>query len=430
MPDRDQVFREFYKQVGSKPFAPEFIDSLIAVMRATEGACWTEQVWAWQRWRSWANSSKYAVSDWNPEKAWYLDQLDCCLDLWWFQQGRDVKWIEGQSRKAREEYRKDFRRKPEDREFPDLVGLKQSVNLAFVKLRFRGNVDFEGRKIYALVSPPAAPPIPKITRTTDFHSQDKEFLEWWKITWTTDFQEFEEARKRYNEARKIQRAAYQRYLDQQTSEAPILIEKIIDNTSSSSVVSVLEEATTTIFPDIPPEELLPPPPNSTGLDLGGGEDGGAPQEVVVDALEEELPDLPTVAEILAEELPPLIAHKGTLTQKQFAEVVRVVEAQPEPIQAVRFYLDEHLPGRLPSLHTIGGVLARTRELPGAWAKRRRESATTAAITSQSARVIEDQYARALNDARELLSKGCWASGEPLTETDRAVLWDAYPELTG
>ena len=241
-------------------------------------------------------------------------------------------------------------------------------------------------------------------------------MAWWKVAGTSDFLEFQKAQKRYIDAKKVARNAYRQWLVSATSEAPIIIGVIPSNTSSSSVVSVLEEATTTILPDIPLEEPTPPPPNSAGLDLGGGEDGGAPQEVVVD--------------VLAEELPPLIAHKGTLTQKQFSEVVRIVTAQPEPLQAVRFYLDEHLPGRLPALQTIGGVLARTRELPGAWAKRRRESATTAAITSQSARVIEDQYARGLNDARELLSKGHWASGEPLTETDRAVLWDAYPELTG
>jgi hypothetical protein len=343
MPDRDQVFREFHKQVGNKPFAPDFIDSLITVMRATEAACWTEQVWAWQRWRSWANSSKYAVSDWNPDKAWYLDQLDCCLDLWWLQQGRDVKWIEGQSRQSREDYRKDFRRKREEQEYPDLVALKNPINHAFSKLHSRGNLDFGGRKIYALVSPPATPPSPKITRTNDLSIKNKKFMDWWKITWTNDFQEFEEARKRYNEARQIARTAYQRYLDQGISEAPILIEKIIDNTSSSSDTSALEEATTTIFPDIPLEEHTPPPPTTVGLDLGGGETNGAPQEVVVDALEEELPDL-------------LATHgKGSPTKKQFSEVRNEISKLPEPKQEEAIFVREYLPPRLCKIQHAGAL---------------------------------------------------------------------------
>lgn len=387
MPDRDQVFKEFYKQVGSKPFAPEFIDSLIAVMRATEGACWTEQVWAWQRWRSWANSSKYAVSDWNPEKAWYLDQLDCCLDLWWFQQGREVKWIEGQSRKAREEYRKDFRRDPEDRQYPDLVALKNPVNNACAKLRLRGNLDFEGRKIYSLVSPPAQLPTPKITWTNDFHRQEAAFLEWWKITWTNDFQEFEEARKRYNEARKIQRAAYQRYLDQKTSEAPIIIGVIPSNTSSSSVVSVLEEATTTILPDIPLEEPTPPPPNSAGLDLGGGEDGDAPQEVVVDALAEELPDL-------------LATHgKGALTPKQFSEVRSEISKLPEPEVEAAIFVREYLPSRISKIQHAGAIPTLAQEFRRVRLRQLEKAKSVAPAAASRAAPPQDQ----IDWAREVLA---------------------------
>jgi hypothetical protein len=343
MADRDQVFREFHKQVGGKPFAPDFIDSLITVMRATEDACWTEQVWAWQRWRSWANSSKYAVSDWNPDKAWYLDQLDCCLDLWWLQQGRDVKWIDGLSRQAREDYRKDFRRKRDEREYPDLVALKYPINRAFSQLQSRGNLDFEGRKIYSLVSPTTKSTSPKVAGPRNFSFDDEDFMSWWKVAGPRNFSDFQEARERYNEAKKVARSAYRKYLDHKTFEDPILIEKITSNTSSSSISSVLEEETTTILPDIPPEEHIPPPPNSAGLDLGGGEDGGAPQEVVVDALEEELPDL-------------LTTHgKGSPTKKQFSEVRNEISKLPEPKQEEAIFVRDYLPPRICKIQHAGAL---------------------------------------------------------------------------
>jgi hypothetical protein len=386
MADRDQVFREFYKQVGSKPFAPEFIDSLIAVMRATEGACWTEQVWAWQRWRSWANSSKYAVSDWDPDKAWHLDQIDCCLDLWWLQQGRDVKWIEDQSRKARAEYRKEFRKTPKESLYPDLVNLKYPVNKAFASLRSRGNIDFEGHRIYSLVSPPKVSSGKKVAGTSNF-SGDKKFLAWWKVAGTSDFLEFQKAQKRYIDAKKVARNAYRQWLVQATSEAPILIEKIVDNTSSSSVVSVLEEATTTILLDIPPEEHTPPPPNSTGLDLGGGEVGGAPQEVVVDALEEELPDL-------------LATHgKGSPTKKQFSEVRNEISKLPEPQIEETIFVREYLPPRICKIQHVGAlptlaqefVRIRLRQLEKA------KSVTPAAASRADPTQDQVEYARSVLD---------------------------------
>jgi hypothetical protein len=60
----------------------DFHGALFAVMRDARSYPAERQV-AWARWGSGCNSSEYAVSDWDPEKANVLDQIDCSLDLAW-----------------------------------------------------------------------------------------------------------------------------------------------------------------------------------------------------------------------------------------------------------------------------------------------------------------------------------------------------------
>lgn len=64
--DSDSAFLEFHERVGLQPFAPESIDSLVAVMRDPND-CLSERMFAWAKWRVWSNSSEYAASDWDRD---------------------------------------------------------------------------------------------------------------------------------------------------------------------------------------------------------------------------------------------------------------------------------------------------------------------------------------------------------------------------
>lgn len=223
-PDRERVFHEFHKRVGLKPFAPEFIDSLVAVMRDPK-ACLSERVFAWAKWRAWGNSSEYAVSDWDPGLARSLDQLDCAVDLAWFEEGKRILWVEG----APEGFRKKARGGPET---PRLIKDKSKISKAFSKNECRGTVHLEGHRVKPVANLPAVVE-KRLTAHATFEG-NQAFFKWWKVDDPGNSQAFEVAQSAYYAARKIARIAYRRYKDQATPEVGILIDvKASPNTSNT-----------------------------------------------------------------------------------------------------------------------------------------------------------------------------------------------------
>src|SRR5262252_3434082 len=164
---RDKVFADFHRSVGLKPFGPDFLDSLAAVMK--HSACLDEAVWAWVRWRSWGNSSVHCVDHWNPRQARFLKQLDCIVDISSLRAGlsfEDLTKMTGAEREA-------------ERSSPLVDRLKSQFSRAFAAVEARGNIRFDGQKIAALVEP-AEPKAKKVAGSSNF-SGDKAFMEWWKV---------------------------------------------------------------------------------------------------------------------------------------------------------------------------------------------------------------------------------------------------------
>ena len=222
---RDRAFQEFHKLAGMKPFAPEFLDSLIATMRSSE--CLTERIYAWSRWRAWANSSLFAASGWFEHRQ-PLDQIDCIVDLTWFKEGKSVDWVTGAPESVRIPAREAAQQ------------LKGQYSRAFAQLRFEGRLEFRDRKIYPVVSP-ASPKSNGPDAEFSNWREDLEFLKYWAVAEFSNFQAREDAKRQLAEAQKLLRAqdrvaeaAYREYLKQATPEPPILISvKVVSNTATT-----------------------------------------------------------------------------------------------------------------------------------------------------------------------------------------------------
>jgi hypothetical protein len=214
---RERAFQDFHKQAGLKPFAPEFLDSLIATMRYSE--CLTERIHAWGRWRAWGNSSLYAVSDWDAGRP--LDQLDCIIELAWFKAGKPVEWVIGAPEHVREAERNTGR------------SLKGQYSRAFARLVSERRLEIKGRKIYPVVSPDNLEVKPKVAGSSNFQG-DEEFMKWWEVADSSNFQAFKVAWTTFVEARKVARNAYRQYQETATPEPPIIIPvKVVSNTAAA-----------------------------------------------------------------------------------------------------------------------------------------------------------------------------------------------------
>jgi hypothetical protein len=231
---RDRLFHEFHRQVSEghkewdwttrawapklRPFAPYFMDELVGTMRYAP--CLSERTYAWVLWRAQGNSARWAMSDWDPAIARFLDQTDCALDLAWFEEGRPVEWVEGMPPDYRERARKDGA--PER---PKGVKPRPRISEAFARNEAYGRVIHDGRKIGAVISP-AGPSgeLPQKFGARVTFEEDETFLEWWKVTEPANFAAWVAARTAYFETRKPGRSAYSRYKNRGTSGAPHIID--------------------------------------------------------------------------------------------------------------------------------------------------------------------------------------------------------------
>lgn len=253
---RRHAFDAFAERVGRKRYGPEFVDSLVQTMRIPAGYIdLDEQVWAWTRWRSWCNSSETARSSWHSD-GWDLDQIDCALDLHWFQTGREVRDIEDASRQERAEARL----------LPEVRKRKSSVCRAFAKVEARGHVDLSRGRIYAAISPQFSPQVVEklklVADVSNYDLSDPNFVAWLQVADASNLlNDMKQAEKALAAVRKVARARYREFQASGSPAVAILIDvkerksKDLLSSSSSSdteVVKPPELTTTTAEPETPP----------------------------------------------------------------------------------------------------------------------------------------------------------------------------------
>jgi hypothetical protein len=256
MTDRERAFHEFRKRIGTRAgdgklivpaFGPEFHDSMVRVMASPPRvACLTERYWAWVRWRAWCNSSEFAVSSWDndPREPQYaLDQTDAALDIWWFKHGRPAEWVEGAPRKFRDH----------ERQRKEVQHFKARISEAAAKVEARGSYKSKTGKLYAVVSPldgdSAPKPPPAVAGSSNRYLSDKDFLTWWSVAGSSNYQAFLDARSAFNEARRVARSAYREYVAQATPAAGILIDVIALPNAGNRAAPAGKQAATPITPD-------------------------------------------------------------------------------------------------------------------------------------------------------------------------------------
>lgn len=213
---RRDAFEKFHNQLGRPWYSPEFEDSLIAVM-ADPDTSLEDRVYAWCRWRSWFNSSLTPVSDW--ENGYALDQQDCALDLAWLADGKTAKWVRGITKELRQ-----CARQKDSPERPLRALSKQRMSQAFAGNLRRGTVRYE-RSALTVPPSPVPDPAPQSSGALDSRLSDVEFLEWARVHYSTDCEEYLVRRDEYYEARKVLRSRYREYAGSRTQNGSILIEE-------------------------------------------------------------------------------------------------------------------------------------------------------------------------------------------------------------
>lgn len=260
---RKRVSDAFFEQTGQHPYSPEFIRSLIHTMRDPD-ACYTERVWAWHRWRAWGNSSLYAVSHWDPAKAFPLGQNDCALDLMWFLEGKAVKDIAGASQELRQ------------KEYPKVRHLKNPTSRSYAKLAARELIDIKGKTAYLRHDPPELDnevPVPgsRDWRANpgrdDFH-KDKEFIKYLTDLGSRDWEDWLKAKSEFLKKRTEMRSRYQNWRIPVPAADASLFTEIPSNATTNrehthTVADVpLEEPAVCAPPPVVPQPETPPPPVS------------------------------------------------------------------------------------------------------------------------------------------------------------------------
>lgn len=351
---RQRAFKEFHKRTGVKPFSPDFIDSMVAIMRDPD-SCLSERVTVWAKWRAWGNSSEYAVGHWDPEKTRRpFDQTDCALDLAWFEEGRPLAFVE----RAPEDYRAKARQ-PAAPERPAGVIHKTIMSRAFAKAETRGTLSSDGRKVIPPVSPPENRQ-PKLLDPATFKDSNQ-FLTWFKVADPDNFQKWQEAKTRYFEARKVARIRYREWRKPATSEAAISIdvmplkanEEININGDGQVGRSVVLAATA---PELETDRPTDRPPST--IDNSPTPEPGPPPPAEPPAPE---PTAERLAEIQAA-IPAALCKKliDTPTVKLIKEIDRILAGAPVA------YFAERIRQRYDTITSLGFLRKLAADAAAAW----------------------------------------------------------------
>lgn len=254
---RSQAFESFYTEKGKgQRFSPEFINSLVQTMQIPDGLiCRDEQAWAWTRWRTWGNSSETAMSSWHSS-AWELDQVDCALDLHWFQTGHTLKWIEDRTREERKAARN----------LPAVRKRRSSLSRAFLKVEARAQVDLSRGRIYALTSPTFSPQVVEklemLSAAREQIRKNPRFVHFLTISGARELlDEVERKRNAYQEARQLLRPWEKEFLAAERRGDPILIpekecKEIHSGGESEEYVHLEEPPPESFSPEYTPEDQI------------------------------------------------------------------------------------------------------------------------------------------------------------------------------
>jgi hypothetical protein len=212
--DRNAQYKEFQAATGKIAFGKDFHTAQLALMR-DETLTFGHRVLAWVKYRAWGKFSLYCVRD---DRA-PAHQSDCETEL-----------------------QMD----------------KSTVSNCLAFWEARRIVRKEGRLLYPVINPPAQGTSPKVSGSQNF----SQFLEWWKVSSSSNFHELEVSRARVKELRKVQRSDYKKWLAlQQDGGASLLTLTTTDLTTDG-------EAAAAEVPLI--KEEAPPPPSTQPVASSSG----------------------------------------------------------------------------------------------------------------------------------------------------------------
>jgi hypothetical protein len=174
-----------------------------------------------------------------------LGQLDCAIDLLWFEEGRPVEDIATASQEMR------------DQEHDRARLRKDTLARAFRKVQDRGQIDITGRQIYLLEAPPDRDKGALVAGSRDYHrdrfDKDPEFIKSLTDLGSRDYEEWIEARTRYLEVRNRLRSRYKKWRDPATNGERIIIDVIPTNNEEHRESRAVQR-------DKDKEASAPPPP--------------------------------------------------------------------------------------------------------------------------------------------------------------------------
>ncbi len=203
---REQIRVEYENQTKGLRFSKDFQSHQEAVMRDPLAAV-GERVMAWIKRRSWGEYALFAIRDDGSPAL----QVDCARDL-----GIDKRRVSG----------------------------------AVDYLKRRGYVvDDEGRLLYPVISPVLASPPPKDEKSAEYRT----FVEGWKVSHSSDFEELEVALSTVKRIRKVLLSEYKKSRLSGQKVAASLLEINREEREPAAAVSKVRAAAA----DVPPPPLIP-----------------------------------------------------------------------------------------------------------------------------------------------------------------------------
>lgn len=207
-----------------------------------------EQTLAWSKYRAWGNQNEFAIHIYAREGEKPIEtplgQQDCARELAFLQSGGRPELLDAPWNILQAEFNR----------LNIEVADKSDISRAFQFNEKGGTIASNtGRKIEPVVCPAAQNVTPKVGRSREF----REFLEWFKVGHSQEFQDLEVARSQVERLRKVVLSNYKLWRQSRTPETqspppiiPITPESL--TVEAAALVVVPEEAPPP-FPDLPDE---------------------------------------------------------------------------------------------------------------------------------------------------------------------------------
>ena len=235
----------------------------------------------------------------------------------------------------------------------------------------RGYLYREGKAMYPVLSPQFDPNFQKVTRSSDF----LEFMESWKVTHSTDFQELEVARSTVERLRKVILSEYQKSQRARTNGVPTLYEsgRVSESNTTADERAPLENGTP------PLEDTLARTPQEDSQKLLGRRRHDAPDwhDRVANYLE--ILPIPTVLD------KPMLMQ---ITEMLSEDLVEPFEAATDPKKGTK-YAATSKDGK--GIRNWAGVLSIAKQVAA------RNATTSARLAEHHETANEDKQAKEIED---------------------------------